>query len=286
MPLVCAQAYQPESLLRHFAEVMVHQILSTSTHELPQVFRRQVDNDFLQTIIFDEQIHEPLRQVAKVPVAFQQWDLWQQKLLPHQQKSALQLGFQLYEAKEQADHWRLHFVLGSYKDPSFKLELADFWAEGERYRELLIEQCGGDIEQQILVNLAHAANIYPSLWLGMETAKPSHVVLGLDDAFEFLKEWSWVLEYAGFRVFIPAHLTPEGRRRAKMRMRSGENKVASSQSGKPYLSLNNLTAYQYEFSIGGESISVEEWQQLVEMKMPLVYFRGQWIELDQDKPFQ
>ena len=36
-------------------------------------------------------------------------------------------------------------------------------------------------------------------------------------------------------------------------------------------------------SIGGEAVTEEEWQQLVNAKTPLVQFRGQWMELDRDK---
>jgi SNF2 family DNA or RNA helicase len=35
--------------------------------------------------------------------------------------------------------------------------------------------------------------------------------------------------------------------------------------------------------LGDEPITEREWQQLVKAKTPLVQFRGQWIELDQDK---
>ncbi|NOQ64549.1 MAG: ATP-dependent helicase, partial [Methyloprofundus sp.] len=284
MPLACTQGYQAESLLRHFAEVLINQILDASVLGLPKVFRNKIQNDFLQTIIFDKQIDQPLRSVAKVPEEFQQWHLWQHKLLPTQQKSTLQLGFQLYTADaNQVDNWRLAFVIGSYKDPSFKLDLAEFWTHGDDYHEVMRQQFGANIEQQILVNLAHAAQIYPALWLGMETAEPIGITLNLEDAFKFLQEWAWVLEDVGFRIIIPAALTPKGRQRAKMRLRSGNKKSTSSQSAKSYLSLDDLTHYQYEFAIGDEKVSLEEWQQLIELKMSLVYFRGQWVELDQDK---
>jgi len=36
-------------------------------------------------------------------------------------------------------------------------------------------------------------------------------------------------------------------------------------------------------SIGGQVVTEEEWQQLVNAKTPLVQFRGQWMELDRDK---
>ncbi len=41
--------------------------------------------------------------------------------------------------------------------------------------------------------------------------------------------------------------------------------------------------YQYELAINGEPVSEQEWNQLVHAKTPLVRFRGQWMELEQDK---
>ncbi len=284
MPLACSQIYKAESLLRHFAEVIINQILESSIRQLPRVFTNKLQNDFLETILLGRQYDKPITTTNKIPEEFQQWFQWQQKFLHIQQQSTLQLGFQLIEADpDRVDHWQLSFVLCSHKDHSFKLDLADFWAQGERYHELLTQQFGDNIEQQLLVNLAHAARIYPKLWQGMETTEPASLILGLDEAFEFLQESAWVLEDAGFRVVIPARLTPKGRRRAKMRLRTGSKKTSSSNSATSYLSLDSLTDYHYEFAMGDESVSPEEWQQLVEMKTPLVHFRGQWMELDRDK---
>jgi hypothetical protein len=48
---------------------MINQLLDASIKELPGVFRNKVQNDFLQTIIFDEQIAQPLRNVPKIVLA-------------------------------------------------------------------------------------------------------------------------------------------------------------------------------------------------------------------------
>ena len=196
----------------------------------------------------------------------------------------MQLGFQLNEADaEHIDNWQLSFLLCSHKDPSFKLDLANYWLDSDSYRELISRQFENSIEQQLLVNLAHAARIYPKVWRGMETAEPIGLILSLDEAFDFLQEAAWVLEDAGYRVIIPARLTPKGRQRAKMRLRTNDKKKGSTASAKSYLSFDSLTEYSYEFAMGDETVSPEEWQLLVDMKTPLVNFRGQWMQLDREK---
>ena len=189
---------------------------------MPQVFTKKVQDDFLATILLEKQTTEPLRTSQQLPDDFKHWQQWQQKLLGTEAQSSLQLGLQLLEADAAAiDQWRLVFFLSSQKDPSLKLDLDDFWAHKNHFHDLLQQQFGEAIEQQILINLAQAARIYPKLWQGMEGSEPASVQLNLDEAFEFLKESAWILEDAGFKVIIPAWLTPKGRRRAKVRLRSG-----------------------------------------------------------------
>src|SRR5207247_4839882 len=47
--------------------------------------------------------------------------------------------------------------------------------------------------------------------------------------------------------------------------------------------LSAIITYEYQLSVGGQVVTEEEWQQLVNAKTPLVQFRGQWMELDRDK---
>lgn len=284
MPLACSQQYEPESLLRHFAEVVIHELLSAAAFEMPQVFTKKIQDDFLEIILLKKQTVEPIDICQQIPDNFKHWQQWQQKLLGTEPQRGLQLGLQLIEAEAEAiDQWRLVFFLSSHKDLSLKLDLADFWANKNHFHNLLRQQFGQTIEQQILINLAQAARIYPKLWQGMEVSEPDSVQLNLDEAFDFLKESAWILEDAGFKVIIPAWLTPKGRRRAKIRLRSTGKTKSTSASSQSYFSMETLTDYHYELAIGDQTLTPEEWLLLVNTKAPLIHFRGQWMELDRDK---
>ncbi|MGZ8172506.1 DEAD/DEAH box helicase [Methylobacter sp.] len=283
MPPACSQQYQPESLLRHFAEVVIDELLTAAALEMPQIFTKKVQYDFLETILLHKQSSESISICQQLPDDFKHWQQWQQKLLGTEAQSTLQLGLQLLEADAAAiDQWSLVFFLSSHKDPSLKLDLADFWAHKSHFHKMLQQQFGQAIEQQILINLAQAARIYPKLWQGMEGSEPDSVQLTMDEAFDFLKESAWILEDAGFKIIIPAWLTPKGRRRAKVRLRSAGKAKSASASAQAYFSMETLTDYHYELAIGDETLTPEEWQQLVNAKAPLIHFRGQWMELDRD----
>lgn len=285
MPLACSQGYEPESLLRHFSEVLINEVLSAAASDMPEVFRKQVRDDFLETVLLDKQSKESLAISEVVADDFKHWYHWQQKLLGGGQQSTLQLGLQLIEAQaDNVDSWRLAFFLGSLKDPSFKLSLDEYWANKAYFDKVMQALHGKNIAQQVLINLAQAARIYPVLWRGMEDSTPASMPLNLEEAFDFLKESAWILEDAGFKIVIPAWLTPKGRRRAKLRLRTGQSsKKATAVKAQSYFSIDKITDYQYQLAIGDEPLSPEEWQQLVDTKVPLIHFRGQWMELDRDK---
>ena len=42
MPLACSQQYQPEALLRHFAEVVLNELLSAAALDMPQVLTKRI----------------------------------------------------------------------------------------------------------------------------------------------------------------------------------------------------------------------------------------------------
>lgn len=285
MPLACSIGYEPESLLRHFAQVCLNDVLNESVMRLPQVFFSKIQGDFLVDVLSTAHKYRPLHTFKSQPSPiFEQYLNWQQKITGSITKTSLQLGFQLHEADiEHPNNWQLEFFIASHQDPSFKFNLFDYWQHGKNFKDAIQQHFGKNIEQQLLIQLAQAARIYPKLWAGLETNKPDYVNLTLDDAFEFLKEHAWILEDSGFKVTIPAWLTPKGRQRAKLRLRSSISQSSSSAKAKSYLSLENLIDYEYELTIGGEYVSVEEWEQLVATKVPLVRFRGQWMELDRDK---
>jgi len=195
------------------------------------------------------------------------------------------LGFQLEEAlAADVDDWQLHFQVAAKRDPSHRLRLADYWGLESGARASLARPFGSNFEKQLLLGLGHAARIYPEIWRGLETSQPAGFRLTLEEAFSFLKENAWVLEDAGYTVSVPAWWTPEGRRRAKLRLKTTQRPAkGSTGAGSGQLSLRSIIAYQYKLSIGDTVVSEEEWRQLVEAKTPLVRFRGQWMELDRER---
>lgn len=214
---------------------------------------------------------------------YKQWYAWKEKITRTQTATPFDLCFQLQEAPaNEVDNWQVHFLVAAKQDPSLKLSLADYWLMNHKAKKGFQQHFGKDFETNLLLNLGYGARMYPKLWQGLETDQPTKLQLNLQEALEFLKESAWVLEDAGYKVIVPAWWTPEGRRRAKIRLKtSSGNRSKAKTAGKGYFSLDSLVQYQYELAIGSQVVTKQEWQQLVNAKTPLVQFRGQWMELDQ-----
>ena len=292
MPLACTsgldkanaplELYDKQTLLRHFSECLLNQIVTGTP--IPATFAKKLADSRLLTGCLRIQFPNPPWTDSAALEAYQQWQTWRQKIVGAQDNSAFHLCFQLQEASEKyPNDWYLKFLVSLKQDPSLKLELDDYWHLTQKKKREVHKQFGKEFEKNLLLNLGYAARIYPQIWQGLETDKPVGFSLTLTEAFDFLKESAWVLEDAGYKVIIPAWWTPQGRQRAKIRLKASPKKAAPTSAGKGYFQLENIIQYQYELAIGDQPITPKEWQELVNAKSPLVKFRGQWMELDQNK---
>src|SRR2546423_12261434 len=272
-----------EPLLRHFSECLLHDIVTGTP--FTGKFDDQIANTFLYRGVYP---YRPVLSQASPEDTlkdYKHWLAWRANFTRAHTETGFTLCFRLEEATStDNDNWRLHFLVASRRDPSLKLSLDDYWYLDARTRAEVIRHFSKDFEKNLLLALGYAARIYPTVWNGLATDRPTGCHLALDEAFAFLKESAWVLGDAGYTVIVPAWWTPEGRRRTKVRLktalRSPKGATAPSHG---YFTLGAIISYEYQLSVGGQVVTEEEWQQLVNAKTPLVQFRGQWMELDRDK---
>lgn len=274
------ELFDRETLLRHFSEYLLQDIV---THTPSTASFDALLSDSLIHKCFQPQDNSP-QQTTQALEEYKQWYAWQEKITRTHTTTPFDLCFQLQEAPaERVDSWQIHFLVAAKQDPSLKLFLAEYWTMDRKAKSSWQKYFGRDFETNLLLNLGYAARMYAQLWQGLETDQPTGLQLNLEQAFEFLKESAWVLEDAGYRVIVPAWWTPEGRRRAKIRLKTSSLGAKSKTSSTGYFSLDSVVQYQYQLAIGGDAVTPQEWQQLVNAKTPLVQFRGEWMELDGDK---
>ncbi len=290
MPGVCtaglnspdgAALFDKESLLRHFSECLLHDVVTGTPFTAK--FDQQIADTLLYGCVYP--YRPALRQASADALEdYKHWLAWRADLTRAHTEAGFTLCFRLEEASPaDIDNWHLHFLVASRRDPSLKLSLDDYWYLDKQARVEVIRHFGQDFEKNLLLSLGYAARVYPTIWDGLATDRPTGCRLTLDEAFAFLKESAWVLGDAGYTVIVPAWWTPEGRRRAKVRLKTALRSPKGSATAGGYFTLDKVISYEYQLSIGGQVVTEEEWQQLVNAKTPLVQFRGQWMELDRDK---
>lgn len=268
--------FDKAKLLHHFSENILHNLIADTP------FTKKVIENIEMSLVEDCISLDSKEPTKLTESTWKQWYHWQQQLRRTQTVDDFILGFRLNAPdNKKRKNWILEFIIESKKDPSMKLELKKYWKSNKKEKSNLTKYYGNDLEKQLLMQLGYSTRIYEKLNEGLNTNQPSELTLSIDDAFEFLKEHAWVLQDAGFRVIIPSWWTPKGRLRAKIRL-NGKSKSSGSDknTGQGYFSLEGLATFSYQLSIGGETITPKEWQELVNAKTPLVNFRGQWIELD------
>ena len=287
MPLLCVAGfteppqtptlYERETLLRHFSECWLMALVRDTA--LPQSFLKTIENSLI-----DDCLRRDLAQPWTSAVAlaqYQQWQGWCDRISRSETAAPFYIGFRLEEPATPEAPWHIQFLVAPKDDPSLQISLAEFWQQ--RRQKQTRQRLGENFEQHLLLNLGYAARIYPKFWEGLDTDKPEGIAVDLDTAFTFLKESAWVLEDAGYKVIVPAWWTPKGRQRARVRLKAKGKSVGGNDKSKRYFSYETLVQYQYDLAIGDQPVSEQEWQQLVQAKTPLVKFRGQWMELDQEK---
>jgi len=281
MPPSAAPGHAGASALCHACEVLLRQIAGRA--RLSQIFEKKIAD----TLLIDACRPAQDRPWVVTPDASlaQAWARWRRRVVGGGGEQAFQLALQLHEPDPaEPDLWRLEFRAWSRRDPSLQLPLDEYWPLTHEARQHHGQDFGANFEAALLAELGQAARIYPPLWAALDTAEPTGMTLALEEAFAFLTETAWVLEDAGIRVIVPAWWTPQGRRRAKLRMKSAPSGKSSGKAAKRKgLSLEALLEYRYDLTLGGETVDPVEWAQLVEAKTPLVQFRGQWVVLDKER---
>ena len=284
MPFVCAGGFKhcpdnpgihdKKGLLKHFSENLLDNIVARTP--FTQQLCKQMEGSLLAKCTYDHYVWPP-ETWEKI---WNKWYNWYSQLTHRYVESEFNLCFRLVSADSRTPNdWSIEFLIESQKDPSFKLSLKNYWSATDEEEEKYVNYIGANFKQHLLLLLGQASKIYDLIESGLETHEPTHIKLSLTDAIRFIKEDAWILQEAGFKVVIPRWWTPKGRRQTYLRMRSKLNSTQQTSNVKS-LSYSTLLSFEYQLAIRGEDVTHDEWQQLVDNKQELVYFRGQWVELD------
>ena len=179
--------------------------------------------------------------------------------------------------------WRVDVLLQATADNDLTVPAEDVWNHGVGPMEL------GDHEvvdpQDVLVRgITNAARLFSPMDRLLSEATPTHVNLTPVEVAEFLSEGVDALSGAGIGVQVPPELREAEQRRLRARIRIGGNVERDDRvEGESPFSMGAVADFAYEIALGDDALNSEEFTQLVELRQPLVRWRGQWVRIDHDQ---
>ncbi|MFA5625252.1 MAG: DEAD/DEAH box helicase [Bradymonadales bacterium] len=178
--------------------------------------------------------------------------------------------------------WYLRYTLVACEDPSLAIPAQLVFSIGTQ--KLRIEQhCFENPQERLLTDLGKAARVFAPIAESLQQSKPEGVFLDVKQAWSFISEASPVLHAAGFDVRLPEQLMGQGNRRLVARLRIRDAYPEELAQNKSMFGMNELSAFEWEAALGDESVSVEEFKQIVDMKQPLVRWHGSWVLVDPEQ---
>jgi len=187
------------------------------------------------------------------------------------------IGFRIAEPKNARGPWLLSYHLhpdgGVERIPAS--ELAN---PSPGVREVIARMTFP--EETLLEALGRCANVFQPIARSLVHKLPASISVSAAEAWDFITSKGVQLERAGYVVEVPAALSKVGHRRVRPRMRLGvEDDGGPGASGRTGL-LAGLVNYRWEACLGEDTLTANEFQELVKSKAPLVHHRGQWVAID------
>lgn len=287
MPPCCRAIQQPAqgnvspsvlilSFLDETIDAFVRRSLSSTPSLFPGSKSRKISlpQQWLQALSSQ---HSRLEASAKELKSFsEEIESWLSQIQPVDGDTPLHTCFRLDPPKDKSQEWKVSFQLQASEDPSLLIPAEKVWRTRSGVITFLKHRFENP-QERLLADLGKASRIFPAVEESLKTACPVEVKLNTEDAYTFLRQYAPLLEQSGFGVLLPAWWQkPAKRLSAKLNLRP---KAETEKLGSGLLSMDAIVAYDWEIALGDESLSLEEFEKLANLKMPLVKIRGQWVEL-------
>lgn len=172
--------------------------------------------------------------------------------------------------------WILSFHLQAKEDKSLLVSAEDIW-ERHSNTSLFLKHRFENPEERLLADLGRASGIYPLLDNHLNTSHPAKIKMKGDEAYKFLREYAPLLEQSGFGILLPSWWKKPGANLSvRLVLKPKAKKEAKTSSG--LMGMDSVVAFDWKIALGDDEIPLEEFENLANMKIPLVNVRGKWVE--------
>ncbi|MBE9139862.1 DEAD/DEAH box helicase [Nodosilinea sp. LEGE 07088] len=173
--------------------------------------------------------------------------------------------------------WQLRYQLQSTANPDWRLGAEPIWQQpvAELHHQGYTLEAP---QETLLAALGRAARFYDPIRESLHQQHPTHCELDPIQAYQFVKAAAWQLQDNGVEVELPPGLAPDATAEAE-RLGLKVHAEVPPQRQRQRLGLKSLLNFRWELSIAGETLSAEEFEQLINQGSPLVEINNRWVEL-------
>ncbi len=202
---------------------------------------------------------------------------WLTQIRPVDQDAPFRTCFRLDAPSEDenSSDWHINFLLQANDDRSLLVPSERVWKERSSTLTFLKRKFENP-QERLLADLGKATRLFPAIEESLKTARPMELSLNTEQAYAFLRESAPLLEQSGFGVLVPPWWS---KRTARLGVKLRLKPKAGAQESSGLLGLQGIVAYDWTIAVGDTTLTVSEFEKLVNLKVPLIQVRGQWVEL-------
>ncbi|MBE0523925.1 MAG: ATP-dependent helicase [Methanosarcinales archaeon] len=194
------------------------------------------------------------------------------------EKSGFRTSFRLEPPnEEEPDYWNLRYFLQALDDPSLLVPAEKVWKESKDRLHFLNRKFDQP-QEKLLEDLGKASRLYSPIEDSLHSPRPTSAQLNTQQAYTFLKEAVPLFSESGFGVLIPPWWK-KGESGSKLGVTLNVKPKQDPKTSKGLFGFNSIIQYDWKLALGSEPISEEEFENLVNLKEPLVRIRGEWVEV-------
>jgi SNF2 family DNA or RNA helicase len=171
--------------------------------------------------------------------------------------------------------WYVRFLLQSLRDPGVLVPISTVLSPSFEDLPLLR---GGRVSarEYLFRSLGQAARLCPHVEKSFADAIPCGFELDTSGAHQFLSQTAAALKNAGFSIQLPDWWTRKQKIKAKARVFGASNQGT-------LFGLGDLAQFDWQLALGGLPMSIDELEKLTQLKIPLIRWRGMWVELNPEQ---
>ena len=170
------------------------------------------------------------------------------------------------------EDWYLRYLLQPQDDHSLLLPV-----DAVKERQSDGEHLEFSPAEFLLSGLGRAGGVCQPIADSLKHKQPAGTWLKAEQAHQFLTRDAAALQQAGFGVMLPSWWT---RRGARTRPTIRANVKAPPMQGGAGMTMASLIDLDVQIALGDQVMEPGELFELADLKVPLVRFRGQWVEIN------